>query len=180
MFTLLDSVPPLPENPWLLWWGELGPDSYPWFQAFARTHREPDRTRSTLEIDIRVLPHEEVVFCYRQTLTEARVFRGSAILSDIGLSPASAGGVLKDAFYNLVLDLRGFLYEYDPRLGHAWGPGRPLPKCPLFDAEGMQKTPTSCFFCHKSLLTTDPPMWGGANVGWVHPACWGRGLPRVR
>ena len=121
------------------------------------------------------------MLCYRQTLTEARIFRGKVTFADIPFANQGAvAEALRNAFRKLVLDLRGFLYEYDPRLGHTWAPGRPLPRCPLFDAEHMQKTPTTCFFCHKALMTTDPPMWGGANVGWVHPECWGRGLLRIR
>lgn len=79
------------------------------------------------------------------------------------------------------------LYEFDPRIGWQWKQtGDELPASPLFDPPGGcsrtglperdEEDPTRvsysrCPFC-REVHEGDAPIWGGANLRWVHPHCW--------
>jgi len=77
------------------------------------------------------------------------------------------------------------MYEFDPRMGWKWEGDAYLPECPLFDPpehfsrtglptedeEGELFFPT-CPFCGEEHTFLDPPVWAGANMMWVHEACW--------
>lgn len=76
------------------------------------------------------------------------------------------------------------LYESDPRIGWVWDGTNGLPVCPLFDppkefsrtglplagVEGSTSRP-SCSFCRGVHTRAELPVWGGANLMWVHSRC---------
>jgi hypothetical protein len=77
------------------------------------------------------------------------------------------------------------IYEFDPRIGFIWDGGSGLPRCPLFDppedfsrtglpVEGKKLTilEPSCAFCGEDHREGDRPVWGGANMMWLHRGCW--------
>lgn len=80
------------------------------------------------------------------------------------------------------------LYELDPRIGWRYEKdGDELPRSPLFDPPGEfsrtglpvrdEEDPTvveysRCPFCREVHEKPEAPIWGGANLMWVHPYCW--------
>lgn len=84
-----------------------------------------------------------------------------------------------------LLDNAYRLYEFDPRIGWKYSGQNGLPRCPLFDPpEEFARTGlpmesrdgsimfSSCAFCGKEHNKADAPVWSGANMMWVHDACW--------
>jgi len=80
------------------------------------------------------------------------------------------------------------IYEFDPRIGFLWDGESGLPVCPLFDPpedfsrtglpmEGKKLTllEPSCAFCGEAHTEANPPIWGGANMMWLHRECWRTG-----
>jgi hypothetical protein len=78
-------------------------------------------------------------------------------------------------------------YELDPRIGWSVSNGDELAKSPLFDPSGEFSrtglperdeddpaivTYSRCPFCRETHKDEDKPVWGGANLLWVHPHCW--------
>lgn len=77
------------------------------------------------------------------------------------------------------------IYEFDPRIGFTWEGGDGLPACPLFDPpEDFSRTglsmegkdgsflEPSCAFCGEDHTDDEAPVWGGANMMWLHRGCW--------
>lgn len=78
------------------------------------------------------------------------------------------------------------LYEFDPRIGWiSGGSNKGLPVSPLFDPpEDFSRTglpmegkdgrslESSCAFCGEGHTMSESPVWGGANMMWLHQRCW--------
>ena len=78
-------------------------------------------------------------------------------------------------------------YELDPRIGWSVQDGDELAESPLFDPSGEfsrtglperdEEDPTvvsysRCPFCRENHEEGTSPVWGGANLMWVHSHCW--------
>lgn len=92
-------------------------------------------------------------------------------------------------FETFLRSLSRRLYEFDPRAGWSASSRGSLPTLPALDpsapfsrtglpAETVSASVPShiawprCSFCNRAHAPSDPPVWAGGNLLWVHPACW--------
>lgn len=149
--------------------------------ATVYTYAEAYSDTYTAIVHVRVEPIAVAV--HKRTITvppqPVEVTGKGSVRSRDWYCSADVGQAATAVVAQCVRDMAHLLYEADPRIGSC---NNRYPHLPLFDppngVEGMRRIP-GCPLCGR--VEPDPGavgyrVWGGGNVGWVHPTC----LVRVR
>lgn len=123
-------------------------------------------------------------------LPERRCLESSVPIDCAALISEEAMTLVEEALGHFLRVAAPRLYEFDPRMG--WTPGEDedvLPESPLFDppvpfsrtgqpaefasAVAPRVVSPRCPFCNRPHTSSNPSVWAGGNLLWVHPACWG-------
>jgi hypothetical protein len=132
---------------------------------------------------------------------DTRQGRRLNMVFDVGDDVTSRGDgehlarVVREKFRSGLLSSAHLLYEFDPRMGWRWEGTKSrmeLPVSRLFDPpEPFSRSGVplildrevggyrsnafdapKCPFCREAHDFSDPPLWAGANLMWVHVKCW--------
>ena len=165
-------------------WGDLEP--VPWIQL--RLFNESDLYGSVVaQLVAAVTPYDQKVCGERFHVSPPQQYFSCAFSIDRHhlTHTSTVEGVvdlLRQHLLHTGHQMAPFLYAHDPRIGKVWGRDVPcLQKSPLFDPPGM-RTPyyepdrtSLCPLCQKPMTFSNPAMWAGGAIHWVHEDCWMQG-----
>lgn len=174
-------------------WGGADPRRLDYVSSHVEIFPKPQLHSRDVVVAVLFKEHTREIDKCRFVLPE-RDFIEAVRVDDLDLRHAEdTEDVFVAAFRVAVGRFRGAFYEYDPRIGIvAPDPDKPhLPECPLFDPpvrfpplwasvdplRNPQPESVACPICEEPYSVSNPPMWGGGNLGWVHTHCYVRDLP---